>query len=314
MRVAVAGLGRLGGTVLNALLHSNHTVAALILNGRKTRGLSRNTSSARAWVLPLPQDPHRQALLNRIPIYWLDKMTPDALAPLRSLEPDLIITCGFSIIFKPLLINLPKIGCINLHSSLLPKHRGPMPFPHVILAGEEKTGVTYHIMNEGIDTGDIIDQFEFDMLERDTALTVYYRACEVAEDTVADVIDKIEAEGLQGIPQDPQAASYDKRLEKQEMLVDWTRPALDIDRLIRAGIPFEYAWFNHRGHNIRIAKALHDPASIPEQPGTILAIDPAVRIATGQGSITIQGAFTSKPVPWSWPAPWSRAQVGEQLT
>lgn len=314
MRIMVAGSGRLGVSVLEPLLESHHQVVALLQNGRATRGFMRRLVPLQAHLTLSGANLIPMAARNRIPILWIDKMTHEALSPIRDLEPDLIIACGFSIIFKRSLLELPATGCINVHSSLLPRHRGPMPFGHVVLAGEKESGVTIHIMEEGIDTGDILDQATFPLDAADTALTVYYKSCESARALIRGVVDAIETGGLKGTPQDESQASYDKRLGPDDVTIQWDLPAQDLERMVRAGTPFCYARFKHRGRTIRIGRAGHDSTTIEAEPGTVLARKPWVRVATGRGALIIRVAYTSFPFPSVWPAPWNKPRIGETLT
>lgn len=189
-----------------------------------------------------------------------------------------------------------------------------MPFGHVVLAGEKESGVTIHIMEEGIDTGDILDQATFPLDAADTALTVYYKSCESARALIRGVVDAIETGGLKGTPQDQSQASYDKRLDPDDVTIQWDLPAQDLERMVRAGTPFCYARFKHRGRTIRIGRAGHDSTTIEAEPGTVLARKPWVRVATGRGALIIRVAYTSFPFPSVWPAPWNKPRIGETLT
>ena len=189
----------------------------------------------------------RRSIARRhgIPLFFIDKMTEDELAPLRALDPDLILVGGFAIILKKPILDLPKLGCVNTHSSLLPKHRGPNPFAAVLLAGDTETGVTFHVMDEAIDTGDIVAQFPIPVEDNWYALDLHRATSELAGEHVVEVLDKIEAEGLHGTPQDPALATYDKKLTTEQTAIDWAQPAADIVRLIRAGYPMTMARFRY---------------------------------------------------------------------
>ena len=144
MRVVVAGTGRLGAAILEPLLESSHEVAGLVLNGQRTRGVWRRYQ-ATSPLLGLLDAPVRIARQSAIPMVWLDQMELSHVDAVANLKPDLLITCGFGIILKKPLLSIPTIGCVNVHSSLLPKHRGPMPFNWVVLQGDTETGVTFHV-------------------------------------------------------------------------------------------------------------------------------------------------------------------------
>jgi len=254
MRIAVAGTGRLGINLLRPLLQSSHQIVAIVQDGRKTRGISQRLTPVLGRYFGGPYHMAGRARARRIPIFWIDRMNEAELAPLRALRPDILLVGGFGIILKPPLLELPRLGCVNTHSSLLPKHRGPNPFYAVILAGEEESGVTFHIMEEGIDTGAIIAQFTFPIHEEDGMFDVYNRACECAAGHVVEVMDHIEQEGLAGTPQDESLASYDKKPIPADAWIDWNMTAAEIHRLVRAMSPTPMPKFQYRGRNVRVAR------------------------------------------------------------
>ena len=123
MRILVAGGGRLAVSVIEPLLDAGHAIVGLLQNGRRTPQDQRARFRAKRYLMPPALDPAALAYRRRIPVLWLDRMDEPELAPLRVLAPDLILTAGFSIIFNEALLALPGLGCVNVHSSLLPKHR-----------------------------------------------------------------------------------------------------------------------------------------------------------------------------------------------
>jgi len=314
MRIAIAGTGRLGTSLLNPLLDSTHEVVAVILNGRATKG-------HRRWLDPFlgrftGENLSVAGVAARygVPRVFIDRMTDDELAPLRDLEPDLILVGGFAIILKQPILHLPEYGCINCHSSLLPYHRGPNPFTAAILAGDDLTGVTFHQMDEGIDTGPIVKQYEVTIRPDETAGSLYERCCEIARAKVCDVVDAIEnAGGITGAAQNPDAGSYKKKLEGDDLFLDWTDPAEYLERKIRACNPFTLARFRCRGHVVYVTRAACDTDPVDAPPGTVLESRRQVRVATAQGSLTVQVAMTRTPVPWVWPSPLNHPKAGETL-
>jgi methionyl-tRNA formyltransferase len=126
MRIAVAGYGLLGAGLTRALLDSNHEIVAIVQNGRKTRGIERAVAVAVSHVFATEGSMLGLARPERLPVVWLNRMDENELAPLRALAPDLLLVGGFGIILKRPILDLPKIGCVNAHSSLLPKHRAPI--------------------------------------------------------------------------------------------------------------------------------------------------------------------------------------------
>lgn len=313
LRIAIAGGGRLGVNLLGPLLESRHQVVAVVQDGRRVRGLNRRLQP---WLSRLIHDPHSvpgRAKRLGLPIIWIDKMTEEELAPLRTLDIDLLLVGGFGIILKKPILELPRIGCLNCHSSLLPRHRGPNPFATVLLSDDEETGVTFHIMEPGIDTGPIIDQTAFPISKTHTMFTIYKQCCALAGTRVVEVVNRIEDEGLHGTPQDPAKATYDKKPTAADAWIDWTQPAWRIDRKVRGLAPSPAPRFRFQDRTIFLLRANADLKPVDAKPGTVLSNRGAVKVATGEGSITLQAAFTGLPAPWVWPSPWCRPEIGDIL-
>ena len=313
LRIAIAGSGRLGASLLDPLLASGHQVVAIVQDGRRTRGVRRAIEPWFSRMLHEPYSMPARARRLRLPIVWIDRMNEEELAPLRRLNIDLLIVSGFGIILKRPILELPRLGCLNCHSSLLPRHRGPNPFASVLLSEDERTGVTFHIMDPGIDTGPIVDQASFEIGPKDTTFTIYRRCCELAGSRIVELVHRIEAEGLHGEPQDRACATYDHKPTKADAWIDWNQPARRIDRLVRALAPSPSPRFRFRGQNIYVVRAQASADPVTAQPGTVLRNRGMVQVATSEGSILLQAAFTGFPVPWVWPSPWCRPHVGEQL-
>jgi len=314
MRIAVAGSGQLGATVLRPLLESRHDIVAIVQDGRQTRGWKRGASRLSGALLGGSNNMLRIASRHKLPVVWIDRMSEHDLAPLRALDIDVLLVSGFAIILKPPLLSLPKLGCVNMHSSLLPRHRGPNPFSAVITQGETESGVSFHVMEPGIDTGDILDQTPFPVGARDDMFAVYRQACRIAGERVVPVMDRIEDEGsLRGTPQDASAATYDPKPAPEHAAIDWNRSAEEIDRLVRGFAPAVLPRFDYRGRPVYVARTKVEERETSAAPGTVLGMDRAVKVATGSGVLHIRAAFSRAPLPWVWPAPWNRPVEGERL-
>jgi methionyl-tRNA formyltransferase len=300
MRIAVAGTGLLGRTLMEPLLDSTHDVVAIVQNGRRYKGLNRWLFTA-TQTYENPQSPLGLARRNRIPIVWINTMTEAELAPLAELKPDLILVGSFSVIFKEPLLVLPDIGCVNCHSALLPRHRGPNPFSAAVASNDTETGITFHAMDPGIDTGDILLQAAIPIEPRDTARSLYFRTAELAGEHVMNLVKHVEDKGLVGTPQENERATYDARPDPSVARIDWTLTAEAIDRSIRAYYPDPLAHFFHGKRPVRVISAEWSANPVDAAPGTVLAIEPRIHIATGSGSITINQAVTGWRVESRWP-------------
>lgn len=313
MRIAFAGGGRLGTNILNALVASRHEVVAVVQNGRQTKGWRRRVYPWIGRFVGTSVSVTGIALRERIPIVWIDRMTDAELAPLRDLGIDLLLVGGFGIILKKPLLTLPRLGCLNCHSSLLPRNRGPNPFAGAILAGDEETGITFHVMEEGIDTGDIVRQFAVPIAPSDTAASLYISTSRIAGEEVVETLDAIEQDGLHGTPQDHDAATYLPKLKPTDYWIDWSKSAVEIDRLVRALYPFEMARFRWRGRTVYLARCTAQPYEGDLPPGTICEEGVRLSIATGEGAIRIDFAYTTRPVLFTWPPVLGRPRLGDAL-
>ena len=313
MRIAVVGTGTLSVRMLTPLLASDHEVVAVLLDGRKTRGLSRRLGPLVARFFRGTFSLGGQARRHGIPYYYIDKMTEEEVAPLKGLDLDLIVVGGFSLILKKPLLDVPKIGCVNTHSSLLPKHRGPNPFSAAILAGDTASGVTFHWMDEDIDTGNIIAQFSLPVDENTTMLSLYRDACELAGREVVGVLDAIADGTATGTPQDISQATYEKKLGIADSWIDWHESAEAIDLKIRGMSPQPYVRFRWKGRTVLLHRVTFDPEPVDAAPGTVLANRPTLKVATGCGVVKFRVAFRQKPIPWLWPGFGKRPDVGEVL-
>ena len=313
MRIVLAGSGYMATRFARAIRESGHELCAVIQDGRKTRGIRRWLVPAVASIVSGERSVSGIAKRKGLPILFIDKMNDAELAPLKSLEPDLILVGGFSIILKAPIIRVPRIGCLNCHSSLLPAHRGPNPFRACILANDAETGVTFHIIDEGIDTGAIVEQCRLTIRDADTAGSLVRRCSDLASEVLIDLLDRIEAEGLQGEVQDESASFYDKKLTDDELFLDWNQPAADLERKVRGCFPFSLARFRYRGRKVIVTRAKAEPGGDEAEPGTILATRPYLKVATGDGVFVLIVGYTTRPIPWVWPRVWRRPDVGERL-
>ncbi len=313
MRIALAGSGYMATGFARAIVESHHALCAVIQDGRQVRGLKRWFFPALSGLLSRTRSVTGIAKAHSLPIIFIDKMTENELAPLAALKPDLILVGGFSIILKPSIIRIPRIGCLNCHSSLLPAHRGPNPFRACIIDNEAETGVTFHIINEGIDTGDIVAQHRISIHNGDTAGSLVRRCSDLSTEVLIDLLDQIEEDGLHGEPQDESFASYDKKLSDDELYLDWNLPAADLERKVRGCFPYSLARMRYRGRTIIVTRAKVEPSDRPNVPGTVVESRPRLKIATSDGVFVLVVGYTMRPLPWVWPRVWRRPTVGDRI-
>lgn len=314
LRIIIAGTGRLGVAVLIPLLESHHQVVAVVQNGRRVSRLYRALLPWQCRLLPSLKSTMQIAVHQGIPIRWLVDLNEAELASIKKFKPDLIITCGFSIILPKSVLELPSIGCINVHTAFLPNHRGANPCAHVILAGDKESGVTVHVTEEGIDAGAVLAQKTFTVEPTDTSMDIYLESSAVTDAMITEAINEIERNGFaHGVPQDLDAGTYDPPFKEKDGRIDWSQPAKEIDRLIRAALAYGPAWFEHHGQHVCVAGSTFDPYEADGDPGTVLHAEPLVEIATGQGSITLLSSYTQRWGGTRWPGTFSGLKPGTQL-
>lgn len=212
------------------------------------------------------------------------------LQKIKALKPDLGIVCSYCKLLPMEFLNIPKDGFINTHPSLLPKYRGGNPYSHVIINGEKETGVTLHIMDEHFDTGDIIAQQKVEIFNTDTMGTIFNRLNFLAANMLLNFLIKYEQdEKIIGIPQ-PQGdfiKAPSIKAETEDVLINWNKPAVEIDRFIRALNPFINAGTRYRQNYLKIHTAYIENNDSGFYPGTIVSTNGDLGIATKKGTIHI---------------------------
>jgi methionyl-tRNA formyltransferase len=313
MRIVIAGTGRLGVAVMEPLLETRHDVVGVLVNGQGKTRLQKQTLGLQQKFLGDLTTPISIARKKNVPVVWLDKQNNEEADQIRQLKPDLIITCGFSIILKKSILSIPEIGCVNVHSSLLPKHRGATPFAYVILNGDTESGVTWHVTTLGIDAGPIVDQQSFPINPEDTGMSVYLKSCETARLMTTSVVNKIENDGLTGTPQREDDATYDPRLTMEGAQIDWTKPAFELERLIRASMAYHHAWFSDKNKKIHVTKAVVVPNENNSEPGVLLNDKPPYCIACGDQALSLETVYYGSNRTARWPSLFRQLKQGERI-
>ena len=206
---------------------------------------------------------------------------------LTDLSPDVIVTVAFGQLLKSPILELPPLGCLNVHASLLPKYRGAAPIAWAILNGEASTGVTIMQMDEGMDTGPILAAREEVIRPEDTTETLSRRLSEIGAALIVEILEEWHAGRLTPIPQDSSRATYAPPLKKADGRIDWGQSAARIERLIRAMNPWPGAFTTVEGKMLKIysAKITKPPETLA--PGQGLVMDDAWIVATGEGALSL---------------------------
>jgi methionyl-tRNA formyltransferase len=215
--------------------------------------------------------------------------TPEVVATLRGLAPDVHVTVAYGKLIPRDVLEIPPLGSINLHPSLLPKYRGASPIASAILNGDTETGVSIMYQSMELDAGDLILQRRVAIAPDDTARTLEARLARAGADALLDALRLIAAGTAPRLPQDHAAATFTTKLEKEHGRIDWTRPADELVNLVRAMDPWPSAYTTHRGRLLKVWKAAVAEDVRPADPGTVLEVRPGggVVVATGRGALRL---------------------------
>lgn len=250
-------------------------------DARSGRGRRQATSAVKDWALEAGVRVEQPATLR----------DADVQAALAAYEPEVVAVAAYGLILPPAVLEMPPLGCINVHASLLPRHRGAAPVAWAILAGDEETGVTTMRMDEGLDTGDMLLHRALPLAATDTTATVTPRLAELGAELLVETLAGLRDGAIEPRPQDDERATLAPGFRKQDGAVDWREAATAIDRQVRALQPWPAA-FTFRGPE-RLAlwrvRPRRAPAEQPEKPpGTVIdAADAAIRVACGDGTLDI---------------------------
>lgn len=214
---------------------------------------------------------------------------PEIIQELRELSPDVMIVAAYGEILRPEVLSIPPHGCLNLHASLLPRHRGAAPVVATILAGDEVTGITVMLMDEGLDTGPVLAQSSLPVSPDDTTGSLMGKLAYLAADLLIDTLPAWLAAEIVPQPQDHEQATYHKRVHKEDGLVDWSLPAVEIWRRVRAYHPWPgaYTYWQDRQLKILRAQPLEGWAG-PGSPGEVIRTTQGIAVVTGQGALLLK--------------------------
>lgn len=232
----------------------------------------------------------RVAVERNLPVYQPRSLrAPEAVARLAEWRAEVIVVAAFGQILTEDVLRLPPYGCINVHASLLPRWRGAAPVAAAILAGDEVTGVTIMKMDAGLDTGPILSQREEPIRGDDTRATLTERLALVGAEVLAETLPAYVSGDLVPQPQDEAKATFAGQLTKDEGELDWSQPAIVLDRKIRGFSPWPGTYTVWRGKRLKIVEAEPLPDwRGDEGPGTVIAVDDSAAVATGEGALRLE--------------------------
>lgn len=212
---------------------------------------------------------------------------PQVLAELATMQPDVIAVAAYGKILPKSVLDLPRLGCVNVHASMLPRLRGAAPIHHAVLRGEATTGVTIMKMDEGMDTGDMLVWEELPLDARETAGSLHDRLAPIGARLLVQALDGLLAGTLKPTPQDHAGHTMAPKLAPDLGRIDWTRDAAEVDRQVRGCTPVPGAYTFLGGKRLRVLDAA--PAEGRGTPGTVLEATPdrGIVVACGQGALAL---------------------------
>lgn len=279
LRIVVMGTGPFAVPMFHALRHSHHEIVAVVTRPDRVAPGRR----------PPPHPMREAASAAGVPILAPESINaPESLAMLRDLTADLFVVCDYGQILSAGALAAARLGGINLHGSLLPRHRGAAPVQWAILAGDETTGVSVIHMTPALDAGSVIAARSTPIGPRETAADLELRLAALGADIVLEAVDALQAGRATAVPQDPAQVTRAPRLTKADGLVDWSQPAAEIERRRRALEPWpRTTTFFRRGSQPQ-RLVLEDVAvatAASAAPGTVMAVDEqGIVVACGAGT------------------------------
>ena len=275
MNILFAGTPAFAAAALDALLQAGHRVPLVLTQPDRPagRGLKPQASAVKQMALSKQLSVAQPATLNDDAV----------IAQLAAVGADAMVVAAYGLILPESLLRLPRLGCLNIHASLLPRWRGAAPIQRAILAADRETGVTIMQMDAGLDTGAILLEQAIPIADDDNAQTLHDKLAALGAQLIVRVLHEQPA----AVPQDHARASYAAKITKAEARIDWNRPAAELARAIRAYNPMPGAYTTWQGQPLKLWRA--EPVSAASAvPGTVLLANAdGIVVATGDGALRL---------------------------
>jgi methionyl-tRNA formyltransferase len=279
MKIVFAGTPEFAVPTLEMLLEGPHDVCAIYTQPDRPAGRGQKLK---------PSPVKQLAQSHGIPIFQPTTLKdPEEQERLRSHDADLMVVVAYGLILPKAVLEIPRLGCVNVHASLLPRWRGAAPIQRAILAGDEVSGITIMFVEPRLDAGPMLHKKSCRIAPLETAGALHDRLAGLGAEALAEILPEIEAGTVRPEVQDETQVTYAAKLEKHEARLDWTMAAIDLERRIRAFNPWPVAETLYRGDILRIwrAESLDEPAGA--EPGTILDRGKTLDVTTGSGVLRL---------------------------
>ena len=281
LRIVFAGTPDFAARHLAALLSSEHEVIAVYTNPDRPAGRGKKLAAP-----PVKQ----LALEHNIPVYQPESFKSDeAKQELADLNADLMVVVAYGMLLPQAVLDTPKLGCINVHGSILPRWRGAAPIQRSIWAGDAETGVTIMQMDIGLDTGDMLKIATLPIEATDTSASMYEKLAELGPEALIDCLVDIAAGKAVPVKQDDELANYAKKLSKEEARINWNDNAAHIERCVRAFNPWPMSHFEAAENSIKVWQSRVAEQTSDKPAGTIVQADKTgIYVATGNGVLVLE--------------------------
>lgn len=284
LKIIFMGTADFGSPVLENLADGRENKIAIITQPDRPRGRGRK-------ILPTPIK--KIALDKGLEVFQPENINDEeSIKKIKEFNPDIILVVAYGQILSSHILNIPKIGCINIHGSLLPKYRGAAPINRAIINGEKETGITFMFMKEKVDAGEIIFQEKIDILEDETCGELYYRLSDLSASALPKLLEKIKSGKIERISQDNKLVTFARKMNKEDGEIEWSDKGGKVYNLIRGTIPYPGAFTYYKGRRLKITRTrflddYQDEADTGSpKPGRVVKIEKdAILISTGDKGI-----------------------------
>ena len=280
LNIIFAGTPDFAATVLQSILGSRHNVVACYTQPDRPAGRGRKLTPSPVKALAQEHD---------IPVHQpLNFKQAEDVAQLAALNADLMVVVAYGLILPKSVLDAPRLGCVNVHASILPRWRGAAPIQRAIAAGDNESGVTIMQMDVGLDTGDMLLKEFTSISADDTGGSLHDRLAEIGGKAILDTLELIAAGNAQAEPQDDSLATYAHKLSKEEGKLDWSGSAYELHNLVRAFNPWPVAHTELDGNTLRVWQSQVLEQSPAAEPGTLIAVNKdSLDVATGNGILRV---------------------------
>lgn len=281
LRIVFAGTPDFAARHLAALLSSEHEVIAVYTQPDRPAGRGKKLTASPVKNI---------ALENNIPVYQPENFKSDeAKQELADLNADIMVVVAYGLLLPQAVLDTPKLGCINVHGSILPRWRGAAPIQRSVWAGDAETGVTIMQMDIGLDTGDMLKIATLPIEASDTSASMYEKLADLGPDALIDCLADIAAGNAVAVKQDDELANYAKKLSKEEARINWNDDAAHIERCVRAFNPWPMSHFEAAENSIKVWQSRVAEQTSNKPAGTIVQADKTgIYVATGNGVLVLE--------------------------